>query len=107
VREYTDFPAGGPNVGGLDGDQRLAAVSVRKPQDMTETAESLGIRRVMEFYPLTDAENGPELRGISWQEGGTGNVYVSVATLFGTGVGNQGGPVGSMTDNAGCLIRTL
>ena len=89
------------------GDHRLAAVSVRRLEDMTETAEALGIRKVMEFYPLEDADSKLQLCGISWQEGGTGDVYLSAAILFGVGVGNQGGAAGSMTDYAGCVLRTL
>jgi hypothetical protein len=97
----------GNQVAGIMGDHRLAAVSVRKIEDMTETPEALGIRKVMEFYPLEDSESKLQLCGISWQESGTGDALVSCAILFGVGVGNQGGAPGPMTDNAGCLIHTL
>ena len=63
-----------------------------------------GIRKAMEFWPLRDEESGIELCGIGCQEAGTGDVYASVAILFGTGVGNQGGAPGTMTDNAGCRV---
>jgi hypothetical protein len=43
---------------------------------------------------------------VLWQEQGTGDAYISPAILFGVGVGNQGGAVGSMTDYAGCVIHT-
>ena len=58
----------------------------------------------MKFYQLRDEDSGLELTGISWQEGGTGDVYVTAAILFGTHVGNGNGAPGSQTDNAGCLI---
>lgn len=106
MRECTDFPALAGNIGGLAGDHRLAVVSVRKINDMEDAAKSLGIRRTMKFYPLTDEESGLEPTGISWLQGGTGDVYASVAILFGTGVGNQGGAAGTTADNAGCVIRT-
>jgi len=73
---------------------------------MTATARELGIPVLMEFYPVRDDESGLELCGIVWQESGVGDVFLSVAILFGVGVGNQGGAAGSITDNAGCLIRT-
>jgi hypothetical protein len=106
IREFDDIRNSGTNITGLMADDRLACVSVRKIKDMENAAESLGIRATMKFYPLKDEESGLELTGLSWQEGGTGDVYVAAAILFGTHVGNGGQPAGSMTDNAGCLIFT-
>jgi hypothetical protein len=60
----------------------------------------------MDFNSITDKESGLELAAISWQEAGTGDVFLTAAILFGVGVGNQNGAAGTMTDNAGCLIRT-
>jgi hypothetical protein len=87
-------------------DPRFAVVSVRRIEDMENVAESLGIRSVMKFYPLTDEDTGLELCGVSWQEPGTGSLLLSVAVLCGCGVGNQGGAAGTMTNNSGCLIHT-
>ncbi|HWX19510.1 MAG TPA: hypothetical protein VN578_06345 [Candidatus Binatia bacterium] len=106
IREYPDIVNAGGNIGGIAGDHRLAAVSVRKIRDMTQTAKALGLREVMKFDSLRDEGSGLELCGISWQEAGSGDLYLSAAVLFGTGVGNQGGAAGSMTDNAGLLIKT-
>jgi hypothetical protein len=64
VKEYTDFPTVVGNIGGLAGDHRLAVVSVRKIQDMTETAKALNIPRVMDFASVKDEESGLELAGI-------------------------------------------
>jgi hypothetical protein len=49
----------------------------------------LGVCRVMELWPLRDEESGLELIGISWQEGGTGDVYVAAALPFSVGCGNR------------------
>jgi hypothetical protein len=87
-------------------DNRLAVVSVRKVQDITALPKLLNIPRVMDFVPLKDEESGLELAGVSWQEAGTGDLFLGVTILFGVGVGNQGGAVGTMTDYAGGLIRT-
>lgn len=106
IREYDDIRNSGTNITGLMGDDRLACVSVRKIRDMENAADQLGVPKVMEFYPLKDEESGLELTGISWQEAGTGDLYVTAAILFGTHVGNGGQPAGSVTDNAGCLIYT-
>jgi hypothetical protein len=69
-------------------------------------AEQLKVPKVMSFDSVRDSESELELCGISWQEAGTGDVYLTVAILFGVGVGNQGGALGTVTDNAGCLILT-
>jgi hypothetical protein len=90
LREYPDITLAGNQVAGIVGDSRLAAVAVRKIEDMTDTAKALGVPRVMEFWPLTDSESGLELCGIGWQQGGTGDTIVSAAILFGIGCGNQG-----------------
>jgi hypothetical protein len=105
AQEYADLPVV-DGIGGLAADRRLAVVSVRKIEDMTDTVKALGIRKVMDFYPLRDDESNLELCGIAWQEAGTGDVYITVAILFGVGVGNQRGGAGTVTDDAGCLIKT-
>ena len=107
LREYPDVSRAGNNVAGLVGDSRLAAVAVRKIEDMTDTAKALGVPPVMEFCPLTDADSGLEICGIGWQEAGTGDLIVSAAILFGIGCGNQGGAAGTMTDNAGLKLISL
>ena len=107
VREYPDFPAGNINASGLALDHRLAAVSVRKIHSMEDAAKSLGIRKTMSFTPVRDEDSGLELTGISFQQGGTGDVYLAAAILFGVHVGNDLGAAGSQTDNAGCILRSL
>jgi len=37
----------------------------------------------MSFHEVRDPESRLTLTGVSWQEVGTGDVYVSVALLFG------------------------
>jgi hypothetical protein len=103
VREYPDFPI---NAAGLAGDKRLAVVSVRKIKNMATLARDLRVPVLMEFSNARDEASGLELTGITWQESGTGDTYFSVAILFGVGVGNQGGAAGTVTDNAGLLIKT-
>ena len=102
-------PSSSPDnqVVGIVGDSRLAAVAVRKLEDMNETAKARGIPRVMEFTSVKDDESGLELCGITWQEGGTGDVYLSAAILFGVGCGKQGTGAGAMTDNAGFKLLSI
>ncbi len=104
IREYQDFPPGAINAAGLAGDKRMAVVAIRALEGTSNVAEQLGVPKVMEFYPVQDDESKLSLTGVTWQEQGTGDTFLSVAILFGTGVGNQGGAPGSVTDNAGLVL---
>lgn len=106
VKEYDDIKNAGGDLQGLMGDDRLVVVSTRKIEDMGNAAKSLGIRSTMSFTSVSDVDSGLELCGIGWQESGRGDVFLSVAVLFGVAAGNQGGAPGSMTDQAGCRITT-
>lgn len=103
IKEYQDIVNAG--IAGLMGDRRLAAVAVRRIRDISRVAEELHVPKVMEFHRVNDPESGLELTGASWQDQGSGNLYLSVAALFGVGVGNQGGAAGTMTDSAGCILH--
>lgn len=105
VREYPDLFPGVGAIGGIAGDHRLAVVAVRKLQDMNNIVEQLGIPKVMEWFPIRDESSGLELTGVAWQESGTSDLYLSIGLLWGCGTGSQGGAAGTMTDNAGLLLR--
>jgi hypothetical protein len=102
IREYPDLFAGG-NLDGFCGDARAIAVATRRP-DYSNVADELGVPKVMEFYPLEDGESGVFMTGATWQEAGTGDVYLAAGVLFGVGAGKQGGAAAAITDNAGLRI---
>lgn len=102
IREWNDINRYG--LAGLMGDPRLIVCAVRKIEDVSNVADQLGIPKVMEFYPIEDPVTGLSMTGVTWQEAGTGDTYFSVALLAGFGVGNMGGPSGTVVDNAGCQI---
>lgn len=102
VREYPDLYAGG-NLQAVCGDSRAIVVATRRP-DYSNVQAELGVPRVMEFHQIQDDESGIFMTGASWQEVGTGDVYVAAGILFGVGAGNQGGAAGTITDNAGLLV---
>lgn len=104
VTEYPDLFAGG-NLVAFGGDARAICVATRRP-DFSNVAEELGVPKVMEFHQLQDDESGIFMTGASWQESGTGDVYVSAGILFGVGSGNQGGAAHTITDDAGLRIVT-
>lgn len=99
IREYPDMFTGG-GLSGYAGDVRGIAVATRRP-DYSNVADELGVPKVMEFFPLEDAESGVFMTGATWQKTGTGDVYLAAGILFGVGAGKQGGANGTITDNAG------
>ncbi len=104
ISEYTDMFAGG-NLIGYAGDSRGLAVATRSV-DFSNAADELGIPKVMQFYPVSDAESGLNMTGAAWQEAGTADVFVALGLLFGVGAGKQNGANGVITDNAGIRIVT-
>jgi hypothetical protein len=105
IREYPDITADIAPYAALCGDRRAICLAARRP-DFSNAADELGVPKIMDFYPIEDTDAKLPLLGVAWQEVGTGDVYVSAAILFGVGSGNQGGAPGSITDNAGLLIRS-
>ena len=109
VREYPDLPTAG-NMLAFAGDRRAICVASRRI-DFSNVADQLGVPKVMEFYPMEDTESGVFMTGVTWQEVGTGDVYLAAGLLFGVGAGNQAteggaGTAGSITDNAGLIIAS-
>lgn len=102
VREYPDFPQGN-NLLAVAADSRAICVATRKP-DYSNVADELGVPKVMEFHQIGDDESGIVMTGVSWQEYGTGDVYLAAGILFGVSAGNQGGNAGTITDNAAALV---
>jgi hypothetical protein len=104
IREYPDMDDTADKWG-FCGDNRAICVATRRP-NYSNVASQLGVPQVMRFDDMTDEESGISLTGVSWQEAGTGDVYVSVAVLFGIGAGCQGGAAGEITDNAGLILKS-
>jgi hypothetical protein len=85
-------------------DSRLASIIVRRAKSSSAIARLLNIPVLMDWHYETEPQSGSEIAAIKWQESGTGDVYLSMAILFGTVVGNNFGAAGSLTDQAGCLL---
>jgi hypothetical protein len=104
VFEYPDLPANAEALNGFGGDKRAIVVANRQIS-ISNAAEALGVPQVMQYTPMTDPDTGLQLTGVAWQEAGTGDVYVSVALLFGASAGAQGGLADSITDKAGYRVK--
>jgi len=105
VYEYPDFPATA-NLQGYFGDRRGIVIAVR-PVDIAQvTPEMLGIPKIMSFTPMVDEETGLPFVAVGYQKQGTGDLYVSIAILFGVAGGNQGGAQNAITDRGGVRVIT-
>ena len=105
VVEYPDFPANGENLGGFFGDPRAITIASRLI-DFADVADEMGVPRIMDFVPVTDPETGLTLMSVAWQQSGTGDIYYTVAVLFGVTAGKQAGSNGTITDKAGLRLTS-
>lgn len=106
IWEYPDFPANGQSLSGFFGDRRAVVVAARLPNVGQADIVGLGIPQVARFDTITDSETGLTLLGISWQEQGTFDTYLTVTFLFGVSAGAQGGGADVKTDKAGYRVTT-
>lgn len=105
IYEYPDFP-GTANLQGFFGDRRGIVIAVR-PVDIAQvTPEALGIPKIMSLTPMVDEETGLPFVAVGYQKQGTGDLYVSLAILFGVAGGNQGGAQNAITDRGGVRVLT-
>lgn len=106
VWEYPDLPSNAENLTGFFGDRRAVIVASRLPDINIELAQSMGIPQIAAFDIVSDPQTGLSLLGISWQEAGTFDVYVTVAILYGVTAGRQSGAAANATDKAGVRLIT-
>lgn len=80
-----------------------SAVAVRAgiPEQSHEAAAELGIPATMGMERITDPESKFSLALMKWMETGTGIIYVSPTSIWGSAVGKQGGSNGAITDRGG------
>jgi hypothetical protein len=71
-----------------------------------ELADALGIPKTMSFESLSDPDTGFALSLAKWQANGTGNLFVSPVSIWGSSVGRQAGPASAITDRAGIRLVT-
>jgi hypothetical protein len=55
---------------------------------------------------ISDPNSGMQFLLLKWQEAGTGDLYMSLAFLYGCVAGKQGGSAGVKTDYGGHRVVT-
>lgn len=86
---------------GFFGDGSAVALRAGIPEQSHEAAREMGIPLTMGMDKFTDSDSGFTLAMMKWMKGGTGDLYISPASLWGSAVGKQGGASGSIVDRGG------
>lgn len=105
IWEYPSLPSTG-NMSAFFADRRAVVVASRVPDMSQSVAAQFGVPQIASFETVSDAESGLTLLGIKWQEPATFDIYMTVAILFGSAVGAQGGSANAKTDKAGIIVKT-
>lgn len=100
IEEYPDMPDNSINLEAVFYDPRAFVVSTTVPTRTDEIADLFGIPKSMSFETMQDPETGIYLMLYKFMEEGTGNLFMGVASIYGTAVGAQGEAAGSLTDYA-------
>jgi hypothetical protein len=103
VWEYPGFPANSDNQTGFFADRRAIAVAALLP-DVQSEAAVLGVPAIATFQTVTNPESGFSVLAIRWQKQGTFDIWCTLASLYGTAAGSQGGSADTKTDKAGVRL---
>ncbi len=89
-------------------DKRAIAILAGIPDQFDSgLMQQLSIPQVMSMTPITNAESGLTMAGVSWQEAGTGKLLFTPTFVWGKGLGRQGTAASTanvITDYAGLRI---
>lgn len=111
VNVTTDYSAAtmtrAENLSGFFFDPRSIVVASRLPNHSQQIAADLGIPAQGRFEIVEDPDTGLALLGISWQDPGTFDNYLTVTLLYGISAGKQAGSAGTICDYAGHRVVTV
>jgi len=91
---------------GIFFESRAIAILAGLPNTTVELAAAFGIPQVMAFTPMTEPESGFSASLVRWQAAGTGDLYVSPASIWGSALGRQSATVDTITDKAAVRLIT-
>jgi hypothetical protein len=102
----THTVTGYENTTGIFFESRAIAVLAGLPNTTNELAQAFGIPQVMAFTPMTEPESGFSASLVRWQAAGTGDLYVSPASVWGSALGRQSSTADAITDKAAVRLIT-
>lgn len=106
IYEYPSLPANSENLSAIFADPRAFVLATGIPSRTGNIAAQYGITQVMSQEVISDPNSGMQFLLLKWQEAGTGDLYMSLAFLYGAVAGKQGGSAGAKTDFGGHRVVT-
>lgn len=107
IWEYPDLPDNGENLQAIAFEPRAIALRAGLPDHTFELAAQLGIPSMGAHEVQSDPETGFSLLAINWQDPGTFDLNLTLAAIWGSSVGAQGGAAGAITDKAALRFVNL
>lgn len=104
IYEYPTLSANAELLQGIFLDPTGIVIGSRLPNHNQDYASALGIPRAGKFDVVQDPESGLAMLGISWEQPGTFDQFLTVTLIYGAAAGAQGGSAGDITDNAGVRL---
>jgi hypothetical protein len=100
IWEYPDFPANAEDLMGIAFEPRGVALRSGIPDHTFDLAAQLGVPEIGSHEVMSDPDTGFTLLAINWQSPGTFDLNLTLAAIWGSAVGKQGGSASTITDNA-------
>jgi hypothetical protein len=94
------------NVTGLFFSPESIAIRAGVPSQTSELAATLGIPQTMLMEKLSDPTSGFSLGLMKWQAAGTGDLWISPTSIWGSAIGRQAGTAGAITDKGALILRS-
>lgn len=94
------------NVIGLFFSPESIAIRAGVPSQTSELAGILGIQQIMQMETLADPISGFALGLMKWQAAGTGDLWISPTSIWGSAIGRQAGTAGALTDKGALILRS-
>lgn len=102
----THTVTGYENIIGFFFEAQAVAIRAGIPSQSNEIAAAMGIPQTMAMDRLRDPISGFALALMKWQHAGTGDLYISPTSIWGSALGRQAGAAGALTDKSGYLLRS-
>lgn len=102
----THTVTGYENITGIFFERRAFALKAGLPLETSAIAAALGIPALMTGEVMTDPDSGFSMMLMKWQQVGTGDLFISPTSIWGSAAGRQAGATGAITDKAAVLLRS-
>jgi hypothetical protein len=100
IWEYPEFPDNSEELMAVAFEPRAVALRAGIPDHTFDLASALGVPEIGSHEVMSDPDTGFTLLAINWQSPGTFDLNLTLAAVWGSAVGKQGGASDAITDKA-------